>query len=110
MTLTGEDIGLLATIVGVPWSVLSLYLRAMRKEATERSAAIERRVETLEQEFREATERFANKRDWLREAVSTREKVDAVGRQIADLGARFDANYGIAASINTLAEALKERK
>lgn len=114
MTLTLADYaaiaGMMVAIIGLPLGVLGWQMRNM-------SAAIEthdkriREIETRHDErFREIEAEKVDKKDWIRESMSVRTKIDAMTSKLAAIDAKIDASYGVGAAINRLAERMERRE
>lgn len=108
ITLTLGDFaaiaGLLATIVGVPSMLAAAYLKRHAQDL----AAIGRRVGRVEGQVLDLTKEKVDVKAWAREMISTRSKVDAVLRQLAELGGKLDGSVGIAGAIKDLGQQIRQ--
>ncbi len=115
-------IGLVSLLGGLAQALLMLQLRTMRSEARQRSDGVEKQLLEFKKEFETRISRLEDRtderlreverdkldvREWVRVSTSSREKMDQIITGLARLDARIDAEFGVASSIDRLAETLK---
>jgi len=81
-------------IKGVSDRVKSMEVGAVR---------IQERIDAIE---REKTDR----REWAREAVSTRTKLDQLHAELSKIEGKLDTNWGVAAAVRQLSDVLGRRQ
>lgn len=94
--------GMLVAIATITTKLMSFYLKSLNE-----------RITVVETRVREVEDKKVDKRDWLRDLISTRSKIDKVSEQIAGVHSKLDAEFGIAAAMNRLADSvgkMTERK
>lgn len=105
MTFTLESLATLAAVlaplVGVPLSAITLYLRSLRENVVESHAGVVRRLELLEAwavELRKAVSElprdYATKEEWLRELLHTRRVLEQVTESTIRIEVRLDEIRG----------------
>ena len=106
MTLgTGDYVviaGLLATIVGVPLTLVVANLRSLAA----RVDRTDERIDHAERRIAEINEAKVDKREWLRVEHGTRQKVDGVAQAVSELSSKLEAEWGMAAAMNRVAEGI----
>lgn len=98
MTLTFTDLALLSLIVSVPVTVLGVIVHGVAAKHVE----LERRLLDVE-------ESMVERKEWLREMMHGRERLDSLCESVAQLGAKLDNTISVGAAINRLAGALERR-
>ncbi len=98
MTLASVSLGLgdytvIAGMLAATTGSLLFYLKTLT-----------RRVEVVERRADKVTEDKVDRRDWLREALSTRAKVDHLSEQLVGIDRKLDAEWGMAAAVNRVAD------
>lgn len=105
MTFTLESLATLAAVlaplVGVPLSAITLYLRSLRENVVESHAGVVRRLELLEAwavELRKTVSElprdYATKEEWLRELLHTRRVLEQVTESTIRIEVRLDEIRG----------------
>ncbi len=85
--MTWKEVALLVSVlsplVGIPLTMITLYLRAIREHQTVITAELTHRVETMETSIRDlsrATAEFereyATKEEWVRESMLARQRLE----------------------------------
>ena len=76
-------VAVLGPLVGVPLTVIALYLKGLRDQQTGRLAELSRQVEALAADQRNLAAEtarmhrdFATKEEWLREAMWARDRIE----------------------------------
>lgn len=113
-TLSLGDYGaigaMFAAVAGITTTLLIANIRGLgqRIDVIEhRVAKVERYkadAEALTQGLRELAKGKADKHEFGRENILARDKMGELGQQLARLDAKLDANFGIAAAVNRLAD------
>lgn len=122
--LTLGDYAALTGILGTPLTVGILLLNSIRgqvKATSDKLTNMDQRLETLERDrvdrstHRDLVDRVADMEkskaeriDWLRDSVSTREKIDMVAENVANISGKLDALYGISAAAVRIEAAIRE--
>ena len=93
--IVGALLTVLAPLVGVPLTVITFYLRALKEQLRGAQADLSRRMESLEQaaaelrrEWRIAERDFATKEEWLREVLQSRRQMEQLAADIMRLQLR----------------------
>ena len=94
--MTATLVAVLAPLVGVPLSVMTFYLRAIREGQEGRLREIGRRIEMLEQQTRgleklveDVSRDYTTKEEWLRESMLARQQLQRLTEITARLEARL---------------------
>lgn len=95
MALTGVDYTFLAVLNGVPLTLLLILLRNNT-----------RRIDRIETRLDEVEDNKVAKRDWMRESISTRDKVDQAIERLAGIDSKLDAEFGMSAALNRVADSM----
>jgi hypothetical protein len=113
--MTATLVAVLAPLVGVPLSVMTLYLRAIREDQASRGRDAARRIETLEQQARglekvaeEVARDYTTKEEWLRESMLARQQLQRLTEMVARMQARLEDGEGLVAHLARAAEAMLE--
>ena len=93
-------------LFGVKMVARNLEKVETRVEAVEKDKASGRRMQVVEVKVEGLEDKKVNQGEWLRESRSTRAKIDHVGEQVSEMSGKLDAQMGIGAGINRLAENL----
>jgi hypothetical protein len=99
--MTATLVAVLAPLVGVPLSVMTLYLRAIREDQASRGRDTIRRIELLEQQARgleksveETARDYTTKEEWLRESMLARQQLQRLTEMVARMQARLEDGQG----------------
>lgn len=109
----GAMVGGLAPLVGVPLTMIAVYLRAIR-EAQDRHERINgQRFGTLESDVRRVAERLdqvergcATKGEWLQDSLHTREQLERLVETTAEVRSRLESTDGIARRLSDATAAM----
>ena len=93
--LTLGDYSILALLFGGPLTLQVFVLKGLH-----------RRVDVVESRVRDLEKSKLGRIDWLREVGTTRRKMDALAEQLAAIGGRLDAEFGMRAVLGRLADAM----
>jgi hypothetical protein len=95
--MTATLVAVLAPLVGVPMSVITFYLRAIREGQVGRGVEMARRIESLEQQTRaleqlveDQSRDYTTKEEWLRETMLARQQLQRLTEMVARIQARLD--------------------
>lgn len=109
MNFGAGDWAAIAGIAGTPMALVALYLRSLRAELLALQTALSKRLddhdEHIESIRRELDEK-ASRKDWLREVMTSRGKLDRIGEEVAAVNAKLDTQFGVGAAVNRLADTL----
>lgn len=90
----GALVGILSPLVGVPLTVITLYLRAIREHQTAGMAEVTHRIETMEASIRDllrATADFereyTTKEEWVRESMLARQHLERLTEMVTRIEA-----------------------
>ena len=112
--MTLSEIGILATLItvliGTPLGILIYQTRSMRTETREFREELKAEIGALDDRVSVIEREKADKRDWVRESLSTRAKIDRVLEGVAELKGKIDSEFGVAAAINRVAERMAEKQ
>lgn len=97
------------------FAVIGGMLLAMTTALLFNIKTLNRRVEAVEQHARDVNDKVeersreledkkVDKKDWLRVTLSTRQKVDHLGEQLLKIESKLDADFGMSAAVNRLAD------
>lgn len=118
------DWAAIAGIAGAPMALVALYLRSLRSELLTAQASMAKRIDAHEREvgelrteMRERADKLdadirlvdeakAGRKDWLREVMTSRAKLDRIGEEVAAVSAKLDTQFGVGAAVNKLADTL----
>lgn len=99
--MTATLVAVLAPLVGVPLSVMTLYLRAIREDQASRGRYAVRRIEALEQQARalektveETARDYTTKEEWLRESMLARQQLQRLTEMVARMQAKLEDSEG----------------
>jgi len=105
--------GVLGPLVGVPLTVITLYLRAIREHQTSKHAEMLRRIESVETSIRELSsamtdfERdYTTKEEWLRESMHARQHLERLMEMLARVEAQLENSSGLAGQIARATQAI----
>jgi len=98
--------GALAPLVGVPLTMIALYLRAIREAQVHHEVADGRRMGVVEADVRRVGERldevernYTTKEEWLRESLHARQQLERLTELMAEVRSQLDNSHGIAAQL-----------
>lgn len=99
--------GMLAGFVGLPGSIIIMMLSRMSSQQDLFRSETRAELKAMDGRMNELERTKVGKQDWLREAVSTREKVDKVAECVARIDSRLEGEFGTSAAMNRLAESVE---
>lgn len=109
----GLLVGVLSPLVGVPLTVISLYLRAIREHQTQSMAEMTQRLQAVEacvQELLRAKADFereyATKEEWVRESMLARQGLQRLTEMAVRIQAELESERSLAAELRRLAAAV----
>jgi len=103
ITLSLSDYGVLGGMLTAATAVLATLLLAQAKGQN-------RRIDVVEASVRDLEKNKADKHEWAREALVTRNKLDDVNRAMARIEGKIDTSFGVAAAVSRIAEELKKSR
>lgn len=107
MALSGGDYlaiaGLLAAFLGLPGMILIGLVRGLSKSLDAAITRVHERIDQVDQKVAALDGAKIDRKDFLREVIGSRQKLDRVSEQIAGINGRLDAEFGVGAAINNLA-------
>lgn len=99
-------VGMVSSLVAVPLSAITLYLRAIREHQTTGSAEVAERIGNLEQSMRELSrsltdiERdYTTKEEWLRESMYARRQLERLTEVMIKVQTELEDSRGLAAEL-----------
>lgn len=95
--------GMTAVVAGSIATVTATYLRGLKAELSGRFAAMEDRLEVLEQDK-------ADRGEWMREMMATRQRIDEMATSLAAIEGKLDASVGIGSAIRGALSAMAEKR
>ncbi len=100
---------LLVMIVGLPLSVVGLYLRAIRDDMRRFQTEAHERANLFEARLGKVERRKVSHDDWVRVTTSQQHSLEATRELVRELGGKLDATIGLGGSLKRLAEAAEKR-
>lgn len=111
----GMVIGALTPLVGIPLTMIMLYLKAIRQSQESQETVGRRRMEVIEKDVRRVGERldeversYTTKEEWLRESVHSRHQLERLMEMMAEVRTHLDNSYGIGAQLANATRAMVE--
>jgi hypothetical protein len=111
----GLLMGVLSPLVGVPLTVITLYLRAIREHQTTSMGEMVRRIEALEQAISDhlrATADFdreyATKEEWVRESMLARQRLERLTEMATRIEAELESGKSLATELGRATAAIVE--
>ncbi len=105
--------GVFGPLVGVPLTVITLYLRAIREHQTSKHVEMVRRIESVEASIRELSvamkdfeHDYTTKEEWLRESMHARQHLERLTEMMARVEAQLDDSGGLAGQIARTTQAI----
>jgi len=112
---TATLVAVLGPLVGVPMSVMTIYLRAIRDQQADRDREKTNQLRGLQEQIRnvekqvEGIERdYTTKEDWLRESMLARKQLERLTEMVARMQARLEDSDGLAAQLAKATGAMVE--
>lgn len=107
--------GALAPLVGVPLTMIILYLKAIRQAQQDQDAVGSRRMGVIEADVRRVGERldeversYTTKEEWLRESLHSRHQLERLMEMMAEVRTHLDNSNGIGAQLANATRAMVE--
>lgn len=111
----GLLVGVLSPLVGVPLTVITLYLRAIREHQSNTTAELTRRIEAMEGTMRDLLRctadferEYATKEEWVRESMLARQRLEKLTEMVTRIQAELENGRGVAAEIGRATAAVVE--
>ncbi len=108
-------IGALTPLVGIPLTMIMLYLKAIRQAQESLGTAGRRRMEVIEADVRRVGERldeversYTTKEEWLRESLHSRHQLERLMEMMAEVRSQLDNSLGIGAQLANATRAMVE--
>jgi len=112
-----EQVGLLVAVlsplVGIPLTVITLYLRAIREHQTNTMSEVTHRIETMEASVRDllrctaAFERdYTTKEEWVRESMLARQRLERLTEMVTRIQSDLENGQGVAAELGRATAAM----
>jgi len=99
-------VGVLSPLVGVPLTVISLYLRAIREHQTVSLQEMAHRIETMESSVRDLLKasadferEYTTKEEWVRESMLARQGLERLTEIVTRIEAELENGQSLAAEI-----------
>ena len=111
----GALVAVLGPLMGVPLTVIVMYLRAIREGQTSRQAQADQRIEAVESSVREVTrtlgelERtYTTKEEWLRESMHARQQLERLTEMMVKVQTELENHHGLASQFARATQAMVE--
>lgn len=111
----GLLIGVLSPLVGIPLTVITFHLRAIREHQTTTMAELAHRLETMEGSVRDLLRstadferEYATKEEWLRESMLARQRLERLTEIVTRIEAELDNGKGLASELSRATAAMVE--
>ncbi len=108
-------VGVLSPLVGVPLTVIALYLRAIREHQTATMAEITHRIQTIEAALHDMVKctadferEYTTKEEWVRESMFARQRLERLTEILTRVQAELENGRGLAAQIGRVAAAMTQ--
>jgi len=108
-------VSVLSPLVGVPLTMIALYLRAIREHQTVLTAELTHRIEAMETSMRDllrATTDFereyTTKEEWVRESMLARQRLERLTELVARIETELENGRGLATQLGRLTAAMTE--
>ena len=109
----GVLIGTLTPLVGVPLTMITLYLRAIREAqanqeiiSAQRMGVIEADVRRVDERLDEVERTYTTKEEWLRESLHSRQQLERLVELMAEVRSQLDNSLGIGAQLANATKAV----
>ena len=110
---TGTLVAILGTLVGIPLSVMTLYLRAIRdtqvnrdRENSVRLHGVEQHIRSVERQVEGVERDYTTKEEWLRESMLARKQLERLTEMVARMQVRLEDSDGLAAQLGRATSAM----
>jgi len=108
-------VGVFSPLVGVPLTVITLYLRAIREHQTTTLAEVTHRIEMMESSVRdllrstaEFEREYTTKEERVRESMLARQRLKRLTELVARIRAALENGHGVAAEMGRATTAMVE--
>ena len=108
-------VGILSPLVGVPLTVITLYLRAIREHQTSTMAEIKPRTEAMESSIRDLLRstadferEYATKEEWVRESMLARQRLERLTEMVTRIEVELENGQGLAGELTRATQAIVE--
>lgn len=108
-------VSIISPLVGVPLTVITLYLKAIREHQTTTMAEVTHRIETMESSVRdllrasaEFEREYTTKEEWVRESMLARQNLERLTEMVTRIGAELENGQGVAAELSRMTSAVLE--
>ena len=108
-------VGVLSPLVGVPLTVITLYLRAIREHQTTTMAEIQHRIEVIEASVRDLVRatvdferEYATKEEWVRESMLARRHMERLTEMVTRIETELEGRASVGADLTRAAQAMVE--
>ncbi len=112
-TTTGLLIGALTPLVGIPLTMITLYLKAIRQAQEQQQVSGGQRMTIIEEDVRRVGERldeversYTTKEEWLRESLHARRQLERLTEMMAEVRSQLDGLQGIGAQLANATRAM----
>jgi hypothetical protein len=111
----GVIIGTLTPLVGVPMTMIILYLKAIRQAQESHQVIGSRRMAVIEADVRRVDERlddversYTTKEEWLRESLHARHQLERLMEMTTEVRTQLDNSHGVGAQLASATRAMVE--
>ena len=99
--MVGVLVGALAPLIGIPLTMVALYMRGLREQQVQHNGETGRRVEAVEDDLRAVRrslgrfERdYTRKEEWLRESMHARQQLERLTEMMARIESQLENSNG----------------
>lgn len=100
----GALVAVVAPLVGVPLTMITLYLRGIHDQQATKHVETTRRIERVEQSVNRVSDTvseferdYTTKEEWLRESMHARQQLERLLEMISRVQAELENSHGLAA-------------
>jgi len=113
--MVGVLVGAWGPLIGIPLTMVALYMRGLREQQVQHNGETERRVEAVEDDLRAVRrslgrfERdYTRKEEWLRESMHARQQLERLTEMMARIESQLENSNGLAGQIGRAVAAMAE--
>jgi len=114
-TMLSALVAVLAPLMGVPLTVIMMYLRAIKEGQTSKQAETDHRIDVIESSVREVTrtigelERtYTTKEEWLRESMHARQQLERLTEMMIKVQTELENYHSLAVHFAKATQAMLE--
>ncbi|MFQ6048272.1 MAG: hypothetical protein ACE5K7_02785 [Phycisphaerae bacterium] len=111
----GLIVGTISPLMGVPMTMVALYLRSLRDQQVQRGSEMSRRFEAVEEDLRvmqrslgDFERDYTTKEEWLRESMHARQQLERLTEMMGRIESQMDNANGLASQMGRAVTAMVE--